>query len=83
MLHKCKEVKQYCKFVWHHCDGDYCHKVIKCPDCGEKVNPFLICSDPLKCNYAELKTGIAKDDPNPVENSLPFLKHYQIEPTKG
>ncbi len=82
MLHICKELKQHCKFVWHHCGVDYCHRVIRCPNCGEKVTPFLVCifkSNPatefLKCEYAKLKPGIAKNDPDPVKHPLPFLEH--------
>ncbi len=82
MVHECKEAKQYCKFVWRHLNIDFCHKVIPCPNCGEKVNPFLICNDSLKCDYAKLKLGIVKDDPEQVRYPLTSLKHYQIEPTR-
>jgi len=79
--HKCKEHKerkeaeQHCKFVWRHVGTDYCNKVIECPNCGEKVNPFLTCIDPLKCNYAELQFSIVQDDPNPIKDPLSFLEY--------
>ena len=69
MLHK------HCKFLWRHLGTDYCHKVISCPSCGEDVTPFLVCGDLSKCEYAEIKIGIVKDDREPVKRRLPFLKH--------
>lgn len=54
MLHKCNSKKPtkptlLCRFSW--ASGLWCAKVIRCPDCGQKVHPYNFCSAPEKCEY--------------------------------
>ena len=55
MNQECKKKKERCKYRWG-IGGNWCAKIIRCPDCGKKANPFFECPNNAEvCPYFQPK----------------------------
>ncbi len=80
MRHVCHQEKLQelkCRYSWGWGSSPvWCEKVMCCPDCGERVNPYLECIDSKNCQYFKPRKWYNFNFMNGMLRSLGYLKWH-------